>query len=129
MKYRQIVVYGIALLILLSDAAGVAAGAPGLTSVTPAAGQAGYVVTLNGSGFDSNGQNNVVQFGGNQASVISATTTQLIVAVPNGQPPGPTTITVAVAGQTSGILRFLTIATQKIASVPSNPAAGCVLGT
>src|ERR1041385_275783 len=68
--------------------------AASVTGISPALGHPGDVIQVNGSGFDTNPSNNVVRFGPNRAPVFSATAVQLIVQVPNGQPLGPTVVSV-----------------------------------
>ena len=59
------------------------AEAPVIDSFTPTSGPVGTTVTITGSNFSTNSADNNVSFGGNQATVISSTTTQLIVTVTN----------------------------------------------
>src|SRR5215472_19219162 len=102
--------------------------AASITSVVPALGHPGDVLQINGSGFDTNASNDVIRFGPNRAAVFSVTSTQLMVQVPNGQPLGPTIVSLnGVSGP-----RFTTVTNTKIASIPPNPAAacsGCTCGT
>jgi len=69
---------------------------PTITSFTPASGQLGSSVTIIGTGFSTTPANNVVNFRissqtrcGEPATVVSATSTQLVVAVPDGAVTGP----------------------------------------
>ena len=57
---------------------------PVINAFSPASGPAGTAVTISGAGFGSVGAHNVVYFGATRASVVSATSTQLIVNVPAG---------------------------------------------
>mgnify|MGYP000740095236 CR=1 FL=1 len=57
---------------------------PTITSINPVSGNIGTVITINGSGFDPLISNNIVYFGGVKATVISASSTSLGVAVPAG---------------------------------------------
>ena len=66
-------------------------------SFMPTHGEAGTQVTLQGQGFDSNAANDTVSFNGAVATVLSASTTQLVTTVPSGATTGP--ISVAVGGQ------------------------------
>src|SRR5260370_10178618 len=91
--------------------------AQSISGISPIAGQAGDVVKINGSGFAAT---MVVNFGPKRASVLASTATQLTVQVPNGQPLGPTSVTVGGSAGRS----FITIARSKIA-LPSNPPAAC----
>jgi len=72
---------------------------PVIMSFTPASGPAGTTVTITGSNFSSDAPGNIVRFGTVQASVISATETQLIVTVPGGATTQP--IYVEVNGMTA----------------------------
>ncbi|CAJ7324169.1 IPT/TIG domain protein [Burkholderia pseudomallei] len=64
----------------------------------PTHGVAGAQVTINGNGFGNTAANNAVSFNGTTATVLSASTTQLVVTVPSGATTGP--ISVTVGGQT-----------------------------
>jgi hypothetical protein len=66
---------------------------PVITSFSPASGSVGSVVTITGTGFNPNINNNTVYFGGVKASVTSATATTLIVTVPAGISPKPISVT------------------------------------
>ena len=57
---------------------------PVINSFTPSSGIVGTTVTINGSNFSTTPENNIVRFGNIQATVISATETQLTVTVPEG---------------------------------------------
>ena len=66
---------------------------------TPTHGAAGTLVTLDGQGFSSSVANDNVSFTGTVAAVLSASATQLVVAVPAGATTGP--ISTTVGGQTA----------------------------
>ena len=55
---------------------------PSITGFTPAAGPAGTVVTITGTGFHRMAANNTVKIGGINAQVVSATTTTITAIVP-----------------------------------------------
>src|SRR3954451_13396334 len=103
-------------------------GSPAVNGISPAFGHPGDVVTLSGSGFNPNAADNVVNFGPNRAPVLSASPTQLTVQVPNGQPLGPTTVSVnsglssttVSANDTTGPT-FQTAAGSKSSDPPSRP--------
>ncbi len=57
-------------------------GAPTISSFTPTSGVLGSSVTIVGTNFNSTLANNTVTFNGVQATVTSASTTQLVVTVP-----------------------------------------------
>ncbi|GLQ90972.1 IPT/TIG domain-containing protein [Dyella flagellata] len=68
---------------------------------TPAHGVAGTQVTLQGQGFNSNAASDTVRFNGTLASVLSASTTQLVTTVPSGATSGPISVTVGTQTATS----------------------------
>ncbi|MBM3433912.1 MAG: hypothetical protein FJX93_04060, partial [Bacteroidetes bacterium] len=57
---------------------------PVVTSFSPTSGAAGSSVTITGLNFNATAANNVVYFGGVQATVTAASATQLTVTVPSG---------------------------------------------
>lgn len=57
---------------------------PIITSITPAAGSIGTLVTINGNNFGTMPQKNIVFFGAAKAYVISSSTTQIKCEVPAG---------------------------------------------
>ncbi|CAJ9217088.1 IPT/TIG domain protein [Burkholderia pseudomallei] len=69
------------------------AGQLAIFSFTPTHGEAGTQVTLQGQGFDSTAANDTVSFNGTPATVLSATSTQLVASVPSGATTGPITVT------------------------------------
>lgn len=69
-----------------------------LTTFSPAMGSVGAQIKLHGSGFSATPASNTVTFNGSAATVISATSNELIVTLPLGATTGP--ITLAVAGDT-----------------------------
>ncbi|RYZ96423.1 MAG: hypothetical protein EOP47_23905, partial [Sphingobacteriaceae bacterium] len=71
----------------------VLAQVPTITSFSPVSGQAGTVITINGTNFSAIASNNIVRFNnGIKANVTSATTTKLTVSVSAGAESGPITI-------------------------------------
>lgn len=66
---------------------------------TPSRGAVETVVTIQGQGFSPTASQNAVAFDGTTAAVRSATSTELVVAVPPGATTGPLTVT--VAGETA----------------------------
>lgn len=64
-----------------------------LIDFAPKRGPIGTAVTLTGTGFSATAAQNTVKFNGVSASVSSATTNQLVVAVPTGATTGPITVT------------------------------------
>ncbi len=59
-----------------------ASNPPIITSVSPSAASAGSTVTIKGSNFNSNVQNNAVFFGSSKATIVSASATQIQCLVP-----------------------------------------------
>jgi len=84
---------------LLQVGSPLAAGQLALFAFSPAQGNVGTTVTIQGQGFSSTLANDSVSFNGSIATVVSATTTQLVTNVPSGASTGP--ITVTVGGQTA----------------------------
>lgn len=120
-RKRAFVIPG-GLLILVSLSLSIISAAPTLTRITPFFGQPGDIVTITGSGFSTDSAQNIVRFGPNRAPVLSASSTQLTVQVPNGQPLGNTNVTVAPSGQANAVsnsIKFITRATEKPVKDPS----------
>lgn len=75
---------------------------PSISSISPASGAPGTSVTINGSNFASSTSGNTVTFSGDvEATVNSASATQLGVTVPSGAQTGPVTVTVGGQSATS----------------------------
>ncbi|WP_109829824.1 IPT/TIG domain-containing protein [Reichenbachiella versicolor] len=66
---------------------------PSLTSFSPSKGMVGTEVILTGVDFDTNSDNNEVEFNGTDADVISSTETEIKVLVPSGATDGKITLT------------------------------------
>ena len=81
-------------------------GAPQLNAVNPLSGAPGTQVTISGSGFDGIAANNVVIFGNRLATVVGASTTQLIVVVPLDMTTGSVPLTVAAQGAIANVMSF-----------------------
>jgi len=81
----------------------ITAGLPVITSVSPATGVVGTVVTLGGSSFNTVAASNQVRFGGIVATVLAVNTTgtSLTTAVPPGALTGPVTVTTPLGTATS----------------------------
>ena len=75
------------------------AGQLAMFAFMPTHGVAGAQVTIEGQGFSSTLANNNVTFNGTKATVLSASTTELVVTVPSGATTG--SIAVTVGGQTA----------------------------
>jgi large repetitive protein len=67
--------------------------APVITGIAPLSGPAGSSVTISGSGFNTVPANNIVYFGGTQATVTAATANTLTVTAPQGTTAQPVTVT------------------------------------
>jgi uncharacterized delta-60 repeat protein len=65
---------------------------PIITSFSPTSAKPGDIITLAGTGFNSNASNNVVFFGPTQGVVLSATATSVMVTVPTGATYAPITL-------------------------------------
>ena len=63
-----------------------------ISSISPLTGPNSTVVTIVGSGFNTNATSNLVKFNGKEATVQSATATQLVVVVPKGAGTGPVSV-------------------------------------
>lgn len=63
-----------------------------ITAISPDSGAYSTVVTISGLGFSTNASSNIVKFNGKNAVVQSASSTQMVVLVPQGAGTGPVTI-------------------------------------
>lgn len=72
-----------------------------ILNFTPKSGPIGTVVTIYGTGFSTTLSQNTVTFNGAAATVTSATTTQLVTAVPGGATSGPIAVTTPAGSTTS----------------------------
>ena len=68
--------------------------APTVTSISPVSGKVGDSVTITGTNFSTTPANNVVWFGGAEATVTSASATSFTAAVPVGAELAPIAVTV-----------------------------------
>lgn len=82
MNMRERIIVILCLVILSGNM--VLAQVPAITAISPDTGAIGTTVTLTGSNFNETAANNLVYFGGIQATVTSATATSLTVEVPEG---------------------------------------------
>ncbi len=104
-----------AALVLLLSLSSLAPAAPTISQIIPFRGQPGDVVTIRGSGFDTDPASNDVRFGPNRAAVRSASPTELSVQIPPGQPVSFTNVTVSdPTGATSNSWSFLLYSGSKI---------------
>jgi len=72
-----------------------------ILTFSPPRGPAGTTVTIYGTGFSSTPSQNTVSFNGTNATVQSATSTQLVVTVPTGATTGPISVTTSAGTVTS----------------------------
>ncbi|HEX6982783.1 MAG TPA: fasciclin domain-containing protein [Balneolaceae bacterium] len=72
----------------------VAENPPTISSVEPLSGSVGTEVTITGENFSATPEENIVTFGGVEATINSATETELVVVVPDGANSGPVEVTV-----------------------------------
>jgi YD repeat-containing protein len=72
-----------------------------IISFTPQRGVSGASVTIYGTGFSATAAQDTVQFNGTSANIISATTTQIVAAVPATATTGPITVTTPSGSVTS----------------------------
>lgn len=74
---------------------------PTITSISPASGTVGAVVTITGTNFDPVATNNTVKFNGTKAVVASATATIIVTSVPSNASTGAITVTTSGGTATS----------------------------
>lgn len=77
------------------------AGVVSVLQFFPKAGAVGQNVTLYGTGFSATASQNTVAFNGTSATVVSATTTQMVVTVPSGATTGTIAVTSPSGNATS----------------------------
>lgn len=77
---------------------------PLITSVSPEAVGAGSTLAINGTNLCADPADNQVSINGKQAQVVSATSTQIVVKVPETAGNGPGSVTVSGAGLDAGKL-------------------------
>jgi YD repeat-containing protein len=73
-----------------------------ILEITPDSGPIGTTVTIYGTGFSATPNQNTIAFNGASATVLAASTTQLITTVPTGATTGPVSITTPLGNVTSG---------------------------
>jgi uncharacterized repeat protein (TIGR03803 family) len=96
-------------------------GAPRIDSINPSTAAAGTQVTITGTNFSATATSNIVLFESAQATVVTASTTQLVVVVPPGLPAGLASVTVRVGGQTSTAANFqISVLTTRTAAARLN---------
>lgn len=95
-----------------------------ITSFAPTRGEPGTSVRINGSGFSTNAEDNVVTFNGISTTVDSATATRLMVSVPDSAISGP--IAVTVNGQTAVSSAIFRVPPDIYTFTPGGAAGGAV---
>ncbi len=88
---------------------------PTISSISPASGGVGTVVTITGTNFATVAANNVVKFNGIQAVVASATATVIVTSVPANASTGA--ITVTTPGGTATFTIFTVIKTFQVTAI------------
>jgi YD repeat-containing protein len=83
----------------LAQTTTVASGQLAIFAFIPTHGEAGTEVTIEGQGFNASPASDTVAFNGTPATVVSASTTQIVTIVPSGATTGP--ISVSVGGNTA----------------------------
>lgn len=76
--------------------------APTITNFAPTSGAVGSTVTITGSNFDAFALHNQVSFNGVSATVVTASTTQLVVTVPTGATTGTISVRNIMANSGAG---------------------------
>lgn len=97
---------------------------PTITSFSPTSGRVGDTVTIAGTNFDAEASGNQVTLGGVAASVTSASTTTLVISIPQNASSSPISVTTAGGTVTSGtaftVITYVSI-TVSPASVSLDP--------
>lgn len=93
-----------------------------ITSLSPASGTPGTIVTLTGTGFSTTAANNKVLFNGKEAAITAATSTELTVTVPADAGTGAVTVSVNGATVAAGPV-FTYIEPAKITSIDKTEGA------
>lgn len=106
-----------------------------ISSLSPTSAKAGDTITVNGTGFSSIAQNNVVLFDGVRGAVASATATQLRVVVPLCLPTRTVQVTVVIGPTTSAAAPLavsgvpttgLSLTLGQVSLLTDAASAGCV---
>ncbi|MCW9708614.1 beta strand repeat-containing protein, partial [Fodinibius salsisoli] len=75
--------------------------APSIDSIDPTEGPTGTEVTITGSNFGATADENTVKFGDTEATINSASATEVVAVVPDGLSPGAVDVTLTTNGQTA----------------------------
>jgi 6-phosphogluconolactonase len=92
-----------------------------VNNILPRSGSVGTAITIQGQGFSATPASNSVQFNGVVATVVSASASQLVAAVPVGATSGPLSVTVAGVSAQGGnftVLQPVVIAINVTAPLP-----------
>ena len=83
---------------------------PTIDNISPVEGFPGTTVTINGTNFSNEDSENQVLFGDEEATITSATTTEIVVIVPSGLEAGEVSVSVTVNDRTSNLATFTVLA-------------------
>jgi YD repeat-containing protein len=98
-------------------------GAVSIVSFSPQSGPVGANVTISGYGFSATAGQNSVAFNGTAATVVSATTSQLVVTVPAGATNGPISVA-SPAGSATSTSSFSVVSGQTPTITSFSPTIG-----
>jgi hypothetical protein len=82
---------------------------PIISSFSPLSGKGGTTVTISGSNFGNSPTSNIVTIAGVNIQPVSASSTQLLIVIPEGLPQGEYRITVKVGTKTSSSTQTFTV--------------------
>ncbi len=98
-----------------------------VTGINPSSGKVGISVTISGSNFGNNIADNKVSFNGENATILSANTSEIVATVPDNATTGPVVVTV---GGLSGVGPTFTVeatAPQITSLTPNSGQVGSVV--
>jgi hypothetical protein len=96
---------------------GPALGSAGPLTYMPTSGDAGTLVTINGSGFSTTTSDDIITFDGAQANVVSASETQLVVQAPQSGSTGNLEVSVNGKKVTAGTYTYQTLSIHSVTPV------------
>lgn len=79
---------------------------PTITSINPTEGLSGASITITGTNFSDEDAENQVSFGDEEATIISASTTEIVAEVPANLQAGEVSVSVTVNQRTSNLVTF-----------------------
>jgi hypothetical protein len=94
--------------------------APTVTSISPSQGDAGTVVTINGTNFGTLQNGPAVYFNGSGVQPSSWTNTQVVATVPIGTKTGPVAVRVGSLSSNSSIFTIVPTGSQSLSISPAN---------